>query len=411
MHNSAVMQSTRLIPFITVAVIFGGGGYFLGQKSEPSNAAAPVPVKTVEPVKASPVPAHSGSLPASLARLRGEEPLTSANATACISRALEEGDPVTRMAATTILLESMTAENAAAIRQAFLDVTKQTGRRADTEWALMVRRCGTVLGAEALKLFASDKGNVALAVEGFAFANPDTALAACTAAGLKGSQITNAWLTGVCRKDPDKALALALSGDYSDINGTGLFNQAIQTAGVNGAIESMQRALDADPNNAPSSEAFPKLFEALAGALQQKNSLDNTPGEMLKWFEKQKGQPYLTDKLLSNAAFETMTKGSAVEAAGWITRMNAGNDGPPVGTARLFEAVHSNPKIFTDLDDASFARLVPLMDSDPLRLHAIAAMIGEVNPARGDQMRALIPSAIPGQVPAAPAPSATPGGQ
>ncbi len=405
---SAVMQSTRFIPLIAVAVVFGGGGYFLGRQSEPSSVDVPTPAKPVELVKAPPSPAPSGSLPASLVRLLGDEAVTSANAAALTFRALEEGDPVTRMAATMILLESMTAENALAIRQAFLDITKQTGRRADAEWALMVRRCGTMLGAEALKVFAADKSNVALAVEGFAFANPDTALAACKAAGLKGPQITNAWLTGVCRKDPNKALSLALSGEYGDINGTGLFNQAIQSAGVDGAIEAMQHALDADPDNAPSSEAFPKLFEGLAGALQHKHITNNTPGEMLKWFEKQKGQPYLTDKLLSNAAFETLTKGSPVEAIGWMVRMNADSEGPPVGTARLFDAVHADPKILTGLDEAFFSRLLPLMDKEPLKLLALAAMIEEENPARGNQIRALIPAA-PATVP--PVPSPTPGGQ
>ena len=405
------MQTTRFIPLVAVAVVFGGGGYFIGRHNEPSNAAAPTPVKTVEPVKAPPARAVSGTLPASLARILGDEAVTSANAASLTYRALEEGDPVTRMAATTILLESMTAENALAIRQAFLDVTKQTGRRADAEWALMVRRCGTVMGAEALKMFAADKGNVALAVEGFAFANPDTALAACSAAGLKGPQITNAWLTGVCRKDPKKALALALSGEYADIKGTELFNQAIQSAGVDGAIEAMQRALDADPNNAPSSEAFPKLFDALADALQHKYTTNNTPGEMLKWLEKQKGQPYLTDKLLSNAAFETLTKGSPVEAVGWVVRMNADGDGQPVGTARLFDAVRANPKILTELDDAFFSRLLPLMDKEPLKLLACAALVEEENPARGKQIRALIPAAPAVPAPAPAVPSATPGGQ
>ena len=402
------MQSTRIPSLIAVAVLFGGGGYFLGRQNEPSPAATPAPANSVAPNKVPVAPLVPGALPDSLARLRGSDPLTAANAAALTFRALEEGDPVTRMAATTILLESMTPENALAIRQAFLDVTAQTGRRADGEWALMVRRCGSVLGAEALKQFAADNHNVALAVEGFAFANPDGAMAACKAAGLSGSQITNSWLTGVCRKDPGKALALALSGEYEGINGAGLLNQAIQAAGVEGAREAMQRALDADPEQAPSSAAFPGLFNALADALLHKNLTGGTPGEMLKWLEQQKGQPYLTDSLLDRAAFETMRKGNPGETLAWLERMNAGNAGPPAGTARLHDAVAANPKILTSLDDASFARFLPLMERDALKVLSYAGIMEPVRPERAYQIRAFVP-AVP--VPPVPGPSAPRGSQ
>ena len=390
------MQSPRIIPLIVVAALAGAGGYFLGRRSEPAETGALAGGKSGQTQNHAPVllpSGRNGMLSDSLAQLRGNEPLTAENATALTFRALEESDPVTRMAATAILLESMTPENALAIRQAFLDITAQTGRRNDTEWALMIRRCGTVLGAAAVKMFADDKNNAALAVEGFAFVDPEGALAACKAADLGESKtVTNAWLTGVCRKDPEKALALALSGKHDGINGGALLNQAIQSAGVVGAREALQRALDAAPEDAVTSEAFPGLYNALADALLHKYITNGTPGEMFKWLEKQKGQAHVPADLLDRVAYETMLKGNPAETLAWIDLMNDGQDGPTVGTARIFDAMVTEPKILSGFDDAQFARVLPLLQKDPLKLEVLAGMTEAANPQRAKQIRAIIPA-------------------
>ena len=403
------MHSTRFLQLITVAAVAGAIGYYAGRQSEPAAAVTSMSGKSPEVKKALLAAQPSGparTLPASLTRLRGEEPLTSANATALTFRALEESDPVTRMAATTILLESMTPENALAIRQAFLDITTQTGRQSPAEWALMVQRCGTVLGAKAIKEFAADTHNLALAVEGFASVDPAGSLAALQEAGIERAQMTNAWLAGVCRKDPQKALALALSGDHDGVNAGALLKQAIQAAGIEGAREALQRALDAPPGDAVSSPAFPGIFDALAKALAHKYTTNGTPGEMLKWLEQQKDQPHLSDGLLNDAAYDNMLKGDPGETVAWLERMNTGQAGPPAGTARLFDAVVTDPKILNKLDDASFARLLPLMEKDPLKLQVLAAMVEETHPGRANQIRAAMPPAPapPVPVPSAPVP-------
>ncbi len=390
------MKSTRFLPLIVVAALAGACGYFLGRWSEPAGAVAPAGGKSGPLQNKAPAGSASGKngvLSDSLAQLRGDETLTAENATALTFRALEESDPVTRMAATAILLESMTPENALAIHQAFLDITKQTGRRNDAEWALMIRRCGTVLGAQAVTMFADDKNNAALAVEGFAFVDADGALAAFKAAGLSDSKtVTNAWLTGVCRKDPENALTLALSGKHDGINGAALLNQAIQSAGVEGAREALQRALDAEPENAVTSEAFPGLYNALADALLHKYITNGTPGEMFMWLEKQKGQPQVTEALLDRVAYETMLKGDPNETLKWIESMNAGQDGPSVGMARVFDAVVTDPKLLNRIDDAAFALMLPRLQKDPLKLEVLAGMTEAANPGRAQQIRALIPA-------------------
>ncbi len=403
------MQSTRILPLAAAAAVAGALGYYAGRQSEPPAAGISADGKIPEARNTSAVTAQTvprNTLPASLTKLRGDDPLTASNATALTFRALEESDPVTRMAATTLLLESMTPENALAIRQAFLDITTQTGRQSPAEWALMVQRCGTVLGSQALKVFASDKHNSALAIEGFASVDPDGALAALKTAGLEGAQMTRAWLAGVCRKDPQKALTLALSGDHDGVNAGALLNQAIQSAGIEGAREALQRALDTPPGDAVTSAAFPEIFSALAKALAHKYTTNGTPGEMLKWLEQQKDQPHLSDGLLSDAAYDNLLKGDPAGTVAWLERMNTGKDGSPAGTARLFDAVVTDPKILSKLDDASFARLLPFMEKDLLRLQVLAAMVEETNPGRAKQIRAAMPAAPapPAPVPSAPVP-------
>src|SRR5688572_28231525 len=138
----SAMNAVRILSYALVAAVAGAGGYFFGNRAEePSSTGSKV--KT-ESHGAEMRGGTGGRLPAGLGKIVGDTLLTGANAGGTTFRALEVTDPVQRMAAVGLMLESMTPANAREIYQAFLDITTKTGRRHDSEWALMLNRYGEV---------------------------------------------------------------------------------------------------------------------------------------------------------------------------------------------------------------------------------------------------------------------------
>ena len=207
------MSAPRLLHILVPAVLMGGLGYYIGRQHDSSPPAPALSAKTSPAPPPPPAPAKA-TVPAGLAAYA--VPVTAANAAGLTTRALTNSDPVARMAASMLLVASMTPDNARAIYQAYIDSTTKEGRKHDGEWALMLRRYGEVMGATALEDVKTDPFNAALVVEGLAAHDPAAALAALKASGLEGPALTGAWLTGLCRKDPQQALTLALSGDYNN---------------------------------------------------------------------------------------------------------------------------------------------------------------------------------------------------
>src|SRR5687768_13194542 len=103
------MNASRLRTILPVAILCAGGGFLGGYYSRPSPepqtrgekvSLSPQPVRPApQPVRPAPPPAGA-SLPARLAAILGDQPLTDANANSLTYRVLEESNPVSRMAAT-----------------------------------------------------------------------------------------------------------------------------------------------------------------------------------------------------------------------------------------------------------------------------------------------------------------------
>jgi hypothetical protein len=281
----------------------------------------------------------------------------------------------------------MTPSNARAIRQAFLDVTVKTGRRHDGEWSLMLRRYGEVLGADGLKDLKPDIHNMALAVEGWAAVDPDGASAGIRQPGMENSRLNNAWLTGLCSQDVQKALGLALDGFTPDMDAAALITQAIHTAGLDGARDALQKALDAAPAEVGGSPEFQKLFDSLADSMFHKHKTDGTTMEMCLWLEKQKSQPYLSDSIVSHGAQDALQQGNPSEAIAWLERINEGRTGSLLGSKGIFAAVANNPAVVAGMDETTLKRTIALLPANPAAINALADMVQPLNADRAKQLR------------------------
>jgi len=390
-------MNTRSILIAVTIGLAGAGGYWLGTLSNGDSKQGAI-VKPRESPVAPPVRTSAFTLPPGVAGIIGDAPLSDEAAAAAAFHGLEAADPVRRMAAVTLILESMTPSNARAIYKSFVDVTKKTGRRHDVEWGLMLKKYGEVLGAQALKDVQPVVFNMTHVIEGIAAADPAAAAAVLKASGVKDKALTIGMLTGICRKDPVAAFNAALQKEFADIDSGGLLKQAVQAVGLDGALDALQKALDAESEEAGNTAAFRGLFDALADSIMHKNITNGTPGETLKWLEKQKGQPYISGKLLDNAARDTANRGNIAEAVSWVERMNSGDNPSMGGGQGLYDVISSDTKHLSAMDKDTFGRFVALIPKDPDNFEFLAALAAQVNPEYASRLREAMPQQQP-QVP------------
>jgi hypothetical protein len=393
------MNKSRLLPPLLAAVIAGAGGYFLGRgtaEAPSADANKPVAVKMARPLPPPPprAAANPAVLSAEVMDLLGKEPITAANAKGIAYRILEEPDPVTRMTACLVLLESMTAENARAIHLAFVDITKNSGRKHDGEWGMMLRRFGSLMGAEGFKTLLPDMYNVGLAVEGLAAMDPEAALEAIKASGLTDPALTNSWLNGLCVKDPQRALKLALNGQYNSANGQALLSQAISCIGVDKAKDFMQEAINGVPpelaGSVAGTDVFKGMYNQLGEALFHKNWTLGTPAEMLPWVVAQKDEKHLQPWFVTRAVRENFAVGDPVEVLNFLDTMNTGREAP-LGTGELYQIGRNNPKMVADFSEADCARFMKYLPPDRPALQELAREVGKLNPARAAQLLTALP--------------------
>jgi hypothetical protein len=259
----------------------------------------------------------------------------------------------------------------------------------------MLKKYGQVLGPEALKDVQPVVFNMAHVIEGIAAADPDKAAAALKACGIKDKALTLGMLTGICRRDPVAAFEAALQKEYSDIDSGGLLKQAVQVSGLDGALAALQKALDAGSEEAGHTAAFRGLFEALADSIMHRNNTNGTPGETLQWLERQKGQTYLSAKLLDNAARDTAGKGNIPDAVRWVERMNGGENPSAGGGQGLYDVISSDTKHLGSMDQDTFDRFLRLIPNDPDNFEFLAALAGQVNPEYARRLREAMPGGEP----------------
>jgi hypothetical protein len=321
-------------------------------------------------------------------------------------RALETADPVKRMGAAMLLLERMTPGNAREIFEAFKGITTKTGRTHPGEWALMLNRLGEVLGPEALDLVKGDPFNLAQVAEGMAAGDYEKAVEAVQALGKKDKSLVTALLAGLCRKDTRAAFSAALDPANAGVDAGLLFDRAVHKEGLDAAVASLQAALDESRAESADSPAFHSLFRSLASAVIHKSVTNGTVSEAYNWFEKQKGEPYITPALMEEATRKFVATGDFKGALQWTALMNSGPNPSRGGGQALYDFVSSGESHLKNMDVESFRLLVPLIPPDPENFEFLALLATPVNPEFARILRDAMPA--PEQPESAPQPSQPP---
>ena len=175
-----------------------------------------------------------------------------------VDRMFNENDPVKRAVAFNLLLFTLTPENILEAKDAMFQHTQKTGKTAHNEWGLLMGRIGELLGGQSMEGNTSDRHRM---MKGWASAHPDEALAFIGNQPAGGQEnLRNAWLYGVCRENPGRALTCLLSDPDFSKQGSGDFmKEAVQIQGLNAA----QASLGPCSRGCRKLTGFPKLVHRI----------------------------------------------------------------------------------------------------------------------------------------------------
>lgn len=388
------MNASRLLTLVIGFLIAAAGGFFLGRKTvEPPAVVKPTPEQAEDRSQPPPLP-RPATVPAVLSEevmaLVGTDKITAANGQAVAYRVLAEGDPLRRLTACMVLLESMNRENARGIMEAFREITQKTGRKHDGEWQLMLRRFGAVRGTGGVKELLNDPRSAGMALEGYAAVDPDGAEKALKELGSANPDLKNYWLTGLCVKDPQRALRLGFSDDFPGANGKALIQQAINSVGVSEAKEMMQKALSAEEVDISERSVFDNAFSQFNENLFHWYTTRGTPGEMMPWMMEQRDAPYVKGHMVDQTVHDNFTQGDPLKTVEFLESFNAGERKAILGTARIYEALLKKPAAVTALSDEDYGRLEKyLLPTAGGEFEALVAAVERINPERAALMRKL----------------------
>lgn len=383
-----------------IAVILAGaGGYILGKNANLPPRAPTDQELTGRAVNAAPnggpVRPPQPAVPVSreLLQLLGDPPATEAEMSAAMLRALSEPDPARRSAALGLLLDSMTVANAAAIKQAFIDITVRTGRRHDGEWALMLKKYGATLGKEAVDEWKNSVKDRANAMEGWAMADPEAARLSLDPADPHYAEMRMAVLQGVMGKDPVMGFRLALAEPDAPFYPEWIVQCGIQARGMEGATAALQEVLDNAAPELAHTPAFGQLFGALADAMFFQHWTGGQSEKMLSWLEQQKDQPFVTEEIINHGAKDAVLQGKLAETLDWLDRMGGGGRSALAGYGGLANALLMQPDLLAGVDDPTLDRIVSKLPGDGRALSSLATALEPANPDYAARLRALVPGA------------------
>ncbi len=387
------MKMQQSLPLVLAVLVAGTGGYVWGRfgnaASLPTAESRPVPATR----KSATAPSQGfsldgGVLSKELADLLGGPPGTGKSAGEATLRALSEPNPARRSAAIGILLDSMTVENAGAIKQAFVDITSRTGRRHDSEWVLMLKQYGHTLGKEAVDQLKGNLKDRAHAMEGWAMADPEAARLSLDPADPEFLEMRMAMLYGATGKDPATGFRMALLEPQSPFYPEWMVQCGIQSRGMEGTTAALQEVLDTSSPDLAHTPAFGMLFGALADAMFFQHWTGGQSEKMLPWLEQQKDQPFVTEQMIDHGAKDAVLQGKLTETLDWLDRMGGGERGPYAGSGGLTNALMLQPALLEGMDDGTFDRMISKLPMDG-RTHAMLADAMEpVNAAQAARLRA-----------------------
>ncbi len=329
-----------------------------------------------------------------LRKLLGEAPLSKFSVQEGTCQILTETDPVRRSVALGLILDSMTPETALSIRQAFIDSTVSSGRRNDHEWTLMVRKVGETLGLAGYEAVKGNGLEESLALEGWAMVDADGAFAHLQTMDKGSREYADncaALLAGIAKIDPDKCFQLVLDHPDLSVNPQTLIKSAVQSLGMDGATQALQKALDEASPEAAQGGACQSMFFVLADDMMHQNWASGQSEKVLPWLEQLKRQPFVTDQVASHAAMDVALQGKIAESINWLDRMNDGDVGGAFGRNGLRSALMRNPSLLTKVDDATLDRVIAQFPPNSPLLSNLAEVIAPLKPDYASRLRAAGP--------------------
>ncbi len=380
---SGRINPRTLLLILSVAFVSYGLGILTAKHS-----AQPPPLAAATATKPKAVPAAS-SREAGVYRLPSEieKLVTGGTLEEAILGILSESDPVKRAAAFSLLVGTLTPENGLEAKEAMILYTQKTGKTANGEWGLLMVRLGELLGEKAM-VTGNSKDRHRL-MTGWAKVNPDEALAFLSQQEPSDQEnLRNAWLYGVCRDNPGRALTCLLSDpEFSKQNSGEFMKEAVQAQGLDAAQASLQQALDAAPENASDSPAFRNLFIELTNAMLFRSWQSKTTEQTCAWLEKQRGASYLIEPLVGHAAYDLALQGKPAAALAWIKRMDgsAGSASLP-GSSGLRKAILERPENLKDVDEATLGEIVTQFGSSSA-IESLATKLDTVDPSQAAKVR------------------------
>jgi hypothetical protein len=225
-----------------------------------------------------------------------------------IDRIFKNKDLVQRSAAFHLLLSTMTPANGMEIKEAMVQNALKTGISFDKEWHAMVIKLGMVMGEAAMDMEdLEDRKRVML---GWAQANPDAALACIDNKDPKEQYwLRREWLAGSCKADPARALSVLLSDpDFKGLDSGTFMQITLQNHGFSVAQGALQSALDNAQNDVANDKIFTDVFSELGKAMLARDWKTGATKTTCNWLEQQRGAPYLTNTLVSHAAYDYSQK-------------------------------------------------------------------------------------------------------
>lgn len=321
----------------------------------------------------------------------GNAPLSGSSIRQVTMHILEENDPVRRLTAIGLILDSMTPANASAIRQAFIDITAETGRTHEAEWHLMVRKFGVTLGRAALDEIKNNPGEKALAFEGWAMADPDGAMGYFRTLDPQSPEYAKqcmSMLAGVAKTDPEKGFLLVLSESNLPVDAEALVKSAIQSKGMDGVTHALQNALDQVDPDAAQKPSFNAIFRKLADSMIFQNWTSGRSENVLPWLEQHKGQPFLDNNVANHATKNVALQGKITTALDWLDRMNDGDKDAHLGREGIGMAVMENPSILTQVDEATLDRVIAQFPPKSDILKYLADDLESLKPEYATRLRA-----------------------
>ena len=395
------MQMRQATSLLLTAVLTGALGYWAGRSSTPDAGGSPgsasYPKSNGTGLPHSGTPALENPdvvylLRPAMRGLLGSGPVADDAMQAALVRVLAEPDAVRRTAAVSLLLDNMNAANAEGIRNAFQESTAKSGRLHDSDWGLMLRQYGKVLGLEAMQRLKDVPKEAQKALEGWAIADPAAAHAWLSPDHPDFGSLRQTMLSGIALTDPEMAFRLILSEPGAPMDPRWIIRAGVLGSGTDGITAALQKALDSAAPQTVDHPAFGHLFGELANTVFRQKWEAKDSAAMMPWLESLKGQPFVTGDMIGHGAMDVILQGNLTGSLDWLDRMEGATVRPEVSRG-LLQGMLGNVDLLARADAGTLERIIARFPADSQDLAILAQAMAGRNPAHAARLQSLLPPA------------------